>query len=157
MGGGSEHAQVELLMERLQGRDNVDAHAALKELLALSEETDVVAARFDAFARLLHTKSAFARTRGFLLIVANARWDDEGRTAGIFDDLAPLLNDPKPTTARQCIQAVPALAAVQPALAPRIIEALEGVDSGRYPDSTAPLVAADTVAALEAVLHPPSW
>ena len=34
---------------------------------------------------------------------------------------------------------------------PRIAEALEGVDPGRYPNSTAPLVAADVAAALEAV------
>ncbi len=151
MKGNGENAQVELLMDRLQGRDNADAYAALKELLALSEATDAVSAHFDTFARLLHAKSAFARTRGFLLIVANARWDAEGRTAGIFDDLARLLGDPKPTTARQCIQAVPNLAAAQPALAPRIVEALEGVDPGRYPNSTAPLVAADVAAALEAV------
>lgn len=149
--GNGENAQVELLMERLQGRDNADAYAALKELLALSEATDAVSAYFDTFARLLHAKSAFARTRGFLLIVANARWDAEERTAGIFDDLARLFNDPKPTTARQCVQAAPALAQAQPTLVPRIAEALEGVDPGRYPDSTAPLVAADVAAALEAV------
>lgn len=108
MKGNGENAQVELLMERLQGRDNADAYAALKELLALSEATDAVSAHFDTFARLLHAKSAFARTRGFLLIVANARWDAEERTTGIFDDLARLFNDPKPTTARQCVQAAPA-------------------------------------------------
>ena len=142
MGGNGDNAQIELLTERLQGRDNADAHAALKELLALSEATDAVSAHFDTFARLLYAKSAFARTRGFLLIVANARWDAEGRTADIFDDLARLFSDPKPTTARQCVQA---------ALAPRIAEALESVDPGRYPDSTAPLVAADVAAALEAV------
>ena len=151
MKGNGENAQVELLMERLQGRDNADAYAALKELLALSEATDAVSAHFDTFARLLHAKSAFARTRGFLLIVANARWDAEERTAGIFDNLARLFNDPKPTTARQCVQAAPALAQAQPTLVPRIAEALEGVDPGRYPDSTAPLVAADVAAALEAV------
>lgn len=72
--GNGENAQVELLMERLQGLDNADAYAALKELFALSEATDAVSAHFDTFARLLHAKSAFARTRGFLLIVANARW-----------------------------------------------------------------------------------
>ena len=129
MEGNDENAQVELLMERLQGRDNADAYAALKELLALSEATDAVSAHFDTFAR----------------------WDAEERTAGIFDDLARLFNDPKPTTARQCVQAAPALAQAQPTLVPRIAEALEGVDPGRYPDSTAPLVAADVAAALEAV------
>ena len=97
------------------------------------------------------TGTFIARTRGFLLIVANARWDAEERTAGIFDDLARLFNDPKPTTARQCVQAAPALAQAQPTLVPRIAEALEGVDPGRYPNSTAPLVAADVAAALEAV------
>ena len=149
--GSGDNAQIEPLTKRLQGRDNADAYAALKELLALSEATDAVSAHFDTFARLLHAKSAFARTRGFLLIVANARWDAEERTAGIFDDLARLFNDPKPTTARQCVQAAPALAQAQPTLVPRIAEALEGVDPGRYPDSTAPLVAADVAAALEAV------
>lgn len=152
MEGNGENAQVELLLERLQGRDNVDAYAALKELLALSGATDAVSAQFDTFAHLLHAKSAFARTRGFLLIVANARWDTEERTAGIFDDLARLFNDANPTTARQCVQAAPALAQAQPSLAPRIAKALEGVDPGRYPESTAPLVAADVAAALEAVL-----
>ena len=151
MSDHEDRARIELLVERLQGRDNADAYAALKELLALSEATDAVAAHFDTFARLLHAKSAFMRVRGFLLVVSNARWDAEGRTAGIFDDLAHLLGAPKPTTARQCIQAIPSLAVAQPALAPRIIQALEGIDPGRYPDSTAPLVASDASAALEAV------
>ena len=70
MGGNGDNAQIELLTERLQGRDNADAHAALKELLALSEATDAVSAHFDTFARLLYAKSAFARTRGFLLILS---------------------------------------------------------------------------------------
>ena len=146
-----DRARIELLVERLQGRNNTDAYAALKELLALSETTDAVAAHFDTFARLLRAKSAFMRTRGFLLLVANARWDADGRTAVIFDDLACLFNDPKPTTARQCIQAIPSLAVAQPLLAPRIRDALERVDPGRYPDSTAPLIAADASAALETV------
>ena len=157
MEGNGENAQVELLLERLQGRDNADAYAALKELLALSGATDAVSAHFDTFARLLRAKSAFARTRGFLLIVANARWEAEGRTAAVFNDLARLLGDPKPTTARQCIQAVPNLAAAQPALAPRIVEALKGIDPGRYPDSMAPLIASDVAAALEAVRRASSW
>lgn len=157
MDAEDDRARIELLAERLQGRDNADAYAALKELLALSETTDAVAVHFGTFTRLLHEKSAFARTRGFLLIIANARWDADGRTMAVFDDLARLLGDPKPTTARQCIQAVPNLAAAQPALAPRIVEALEHVDPGSYPDSTAPLVAADVAAALEAVRRASSW
>lgn len=52
---------------------------------------------------------------------------------------------------RQCVQAAPALAQAQPTLVPRIAEALEGVDPGRYPDSTVPLVATDVATALEAV------
>lgn len=75
---------IELLWETMGSRDQSQAYAAFFELQALSAESDAVAERFDDMLRMLKAKSSFARVRGFLLLVANARWWDEARAFEAF-------------------------------------------------------------------------
>lgn len=143
--------RFEELMERLRSADNNEAYAAFKQLREVSAAGPDVAAHLGEFAEMLEADSSYARTRGFLLLVANARHDDEGRVDAAFERMAACLHDPKPTVVRQCVQALPELAAAKPALAGRIVAELERVEPGAYRDSMQPLIASDVSAALAAI------
>ena len=60
-----------------------------------------------------------------------------------------VVTDEKPITARQCIQALPEIAAARPTLTPRIRRALERADLTGYRDSMRPLLLRDIVAVLK--------
>lgn len=139
------------LVEQLTSRDNSEAYASC-ELLRKAAATDPeVAAFIDAFTDMLDAPSSYARTRGFLLLVACARWDSDGRIETAFDRMAACLHDPKPTVVRQCIKALPGLVLSQPHLAARVVTELEAIDPGAYRESMQPLIAADVTEALKAL------
>ena len=131
-----------------RGSDAVAGYRALQQLLAASENGPAVYECFDELVCMLDAKSSYERTRGFLLIAANARWDDAGRIEAATDQLIGLLHDERPTVVRQCVQAAPLLADGCPHLAERLVVALEAVDPGAYRDSMQSLVARDVAEAL---------
>lgn len=144
-------SDFEVLWDALQDRDANRAYAAFRELEARAAESPEACGRFDELAAMLDAESSYARTRGFLLIVASAGWDEDGRIEGAFDRMEALLHDAKPTVVRRCIQSLPRLAEAKPQMADRIVAALESVEAGGYRDSMQPLIAADVVEALAAV------
>ncbi|MEA4912029.1 MAG: SufBD protein, partial [Oscillospiraceae bacterium] len=88
------------------------------------------------------------RNRARYLIAANARWDREKRYDALLDELLRHITDEKPITARQCLQALPEVAAARPELIPRIRAALESADITSYRDSMCPLLQRDIQNAL---------
>lgn len=144
-------SDFEVLWRTLQDRDANRAYAAFRELEAQAAESPDVHGRFDELTEMLAAKSAYARTRGFLLLVASAGWDESGRVEAAFERMEALLHDAKPTVVRQCVQALPRLAQAKPQMVNRIVSALESVDAGAYRDAMQPLIAADVAEALAAV------
>ena len=147
---GGPTTDFEVLWNALRDRDASRAYAAFRELERRAAETPESFERFDELTAMLGARSAYARTRGFLLIVASAGWDEAGFVEGAFERMAALLHDEKPTVVRQCVQALPRLAQAKPQMAKRIVASLESVDAGGYRDSMQPLIAADVAEALAA-------
>lgn len=139
-------------VEGLYCKNNAEAYHYCKLLLAESERSDAVYPFCGQFADMLAEKSAYLRTRGLLLLCANAKWDTAGRLDGLLDDMLPHILDEKPTVSRQFIAALPQLAAAKPALAGRICEALREADVSIYADSMAPLVWNDMQNALRQIV-----
>ncbi len=131
------------LVGGLRDRDDGYAYRCLKQLLAMSEESSAVYAFFDVFVQMLESSSSYIRTRGFLLICANARWDCDDKVDSIIGRLLPHIMDSRPIAARQCIKALPTLARHKPALRGQIHAALQGADPGIYADSMRSLVYKD--------------
>ena len=140
--------QIGLLVARLSGADNRQAYAALKSLLSESTKTNAVYPFFDQLVAMLDSENAYRRSRGLLLLSANARWDESRKFDGIIDSYLTHVHDAKPITARQCIQALPEIARRLPHLARRIRSALESADPRIYPDSMEPLIRSDILIAL---------
>ena len=84
---------------------------------------------------MLRDKSSYVRTRGFILICNQAQWVNDGQMEEVFDQMLSMLNDPKPTVVRQCLNALHEVALFQPELSERIENALDEMELSKYKDS----------------------
>ena len=134
---------MEQLLEALRGKDSKAGCAAMEQLAALSAQSDAVYAHWDEFAELLISGNSLYRNRGLSLIAANVRWDTDSKLNDCLADVLACVNDPKPITARWCVQRLPVLAAARPDLAQEMLAALRRADVSRYRDSMQGLVAED--------------
>lgn len=136
------------LVAGLSGPDNNVAYGCLKQLLMESTGSDAVYSYFDTFVNMLDSDNSYIRTRGLLLIAANARWDDDCKIDEIIDEYLKHIMDDKPITARQCIKALPEIAKQKPDLASDIRRALQNATPGKYKSTMRPLVQKDIAEAL---------
>ena len=142
---------IDACIARLTGKDAKGAYAFAQQITAESRESDVWYPYFDQFAALLRHKNSLVRNRTISILAANARWDTDGKFDALLDEYLFHVTDIKPITARQCIAALPEIAAAKPELIPRIRAALEQADLSGYPDSMQPLILKDIVAVLQKI------
>ena len=140
---------IEAQIEELKNKDQKTAYQALKHLLAISETRAEVSYYFDRF--VLQDPQSYVRTRGLLLIAANARWVKEKTCAAVLPFYLELIQDPKPITRRQCIQALPSLSAAHPSLKPSILAALAGAQIQDVPETMQRLIAKDIQKTMQAI------
>ena len=109
-------ARIEDLFVQLTAKSPAEGYAAMKELQAVSETSDAVYPYMARLIGMLGSDNSYARTRGLLLIAANARWDTDCLIDENLNHILSHITDPKPITARQFIQSLPALASAKPDL-----------------------------------------
>lgn len=131
------------LVSALQGKDNKEVYALVKEVYAKSAESNEFYRYFDVFISLLGNPNSYIRTRGFVLACAQARWDEEKRLQANMDLLLQLLYDEKPTVVRQCLAALHEVVLFRPELMNRINSSLDTMDLSKYKDSMSPLLKKD--------------
>ena len=100
---------------------------------------------------LLQDPQSYVRTRGLLLIAANARWVKEKTCAAALPFCLELIQDSKPITRRQCIQALPSLSAAHPSLKPSILAALTSAKIQDVPETMQRLIAKDIQKTMQAI------
>lgn len=144
-------SELEPLIAGLTLPDHNAAYKCLKQLQIRSAASNEVYAYFDLFAQMMDSEHSFVRTRGLLLIAANARWDVDYKVDELIDRYLRHIEDDKPITARQCIQALPELATYKPDLVPDICRALHRANTGRYQPTMQPLVQKDIAEALRRI------
>lgn len=143
---------MEELIKKLTDKDDKAACEFAKRIGTESAESKEYLAAIPAFAGLLREKSSFVRTRAFILICEQARWADGGEIEDVWDEMQPLLYDPKPTAVRQCLGALHEVVLFRPELSERIEKAVALIDPGKYKDSMSPLIEKD-VAELRKLLE----
>lgn len=143
------------LPELIAGLSAADHNYAFFCLQTLEEESRKSAEIYnylDVFTSMLWSENSYLRTRGFRLIAANAKWDSSAnKIEAVQARCLACLGDVKPTAARQCLKALPALAAAKPLWKSDIITALAGINISSYPPSMQPLLAKDVRDALDAL------
>ncbi len=140
---------IDAYIARLTGKDAKAAYALTQQITAESRKSAAWYPYFDRFSELLRHKNSLVRNRTISILAANARWDADGKFDTLLDEFLSHVTDEKPITARQCVAALPKIAAAKPELLPRIRSALKQADLSGYPDSMRPLVLKDIVAALQ--------
>ncbi|MCI5802103.1 MAG: SufBD protein [Oscillospiraceae bacterium] len=137
---------------RLTDKDAKAACRYMEQIVRESREDGRWAPYFTGFAQLLRHKNSLVRSRAVCILAAGARWAGEEGLEAVMDELLLHIADEKPITARQCIAALPEIAAARPRLIPRIRQALESADPGVYRDSMRPLIERDIEAAIKAIV-----
>ncbi len=130
--------------------DNVRYPAFLILQKRLEVSADVWPYR-EVFRERLEDKNSFQRNIGLELIADNAKWDEDGWTAGILDEYFVLLRDEKPITVRKCVQGLKRIAAARPELHGRITEALTTLDLMEIRESMRKLVLCDILEVLAVI------
>jgi len=143
--------ELEEKIDLLTGKDSYAGYDACLELLEESRRSPEVYGYLDRLAEMMDHKSSYARTRALLLIAANARWDAAGKIDALLGGYLAHILDEKPITSRQCVQALPELAAFKPELKERILRALKTADLSQYKDTMRPLIEKDIAAAVEQI------
>lgn len=104
---------IQQLTEELWSKSAVAGCGAMKELLAYSEESACVYPYIEQFLEMTYSGNSYFRTRGLLLICANAKWDKAGKIEENIANILKHVTDPKPITTRQFVAMLPQLAGGQ--------------------------------------------
>lgn len=136
------------LIARLTDKNAMAACDFAAQIVNESRESDRWYPYFDEVFTLLAHKNSLVRNRAMGILAANARWDTACKVDAAIDGFLSHVNDEKPITTRQCIQALPEIAAAKPQLVPQIRSALEHADLSGYGDSMQPLILKDIIAVL---------
>jgi len=139
------------LVNGLFDKNDKAAYKCLKELISASKQDNGVYQFFDTFADMIDNENSYVRTRGLLLISANAKWDTDDKIDEIIDKYLCHIVDDKPITARQCIKALPDIANYKPNLVDDIRTALNKANPQRYSESMQSLVYNDIREALKTI------
>ena len=108
------------MLAQLRSKNTAGAYQFLLMLERESEESDSLYGSLDDFLTLLQDKSSLARTRGFRLICAQARWDREGWIGAHLEELLSVLDGEKATAVRQDLAALHQVVRFLPELSPGI-------------------------------------
>lgn len=131
------------LILELTGKNTVTGCKACDTLYELSQTSNELYQYMDQFLTLIENSNSYVRTRGLVLIVANAKYDINNKIDENIDRILAHLTDPKPITSRQFIQVLPELAISKPYLKEYTLRALRTADTQKYADSMKPLVDKD--------------
>ncbi|MCK9524712.1 MAG: SufBD protein [Limnochordia bacterium] len=143
---------IQELVDGLTDDDDQRAYRCLRQLEEKSTHSAEVYQYFDTFAEILQSTNSYIRTRGMILIAANARWDTDCKIDEIIDAYLKHIHDDKPITARQCIKALPSIVKNKPELRQDIKAALLRANPMKYEDSMQPLIVKDIEKSLEGIL-----
>lgn len=142
---------IQDLVFGLKDQNDKYAYQCLKQLELESLNSDAVYPYFDLFSAMLDDPNSYIRTRGILLIAANAKRDSDYKIDEIIDRLLNHIMDDKPITARQCIKSLPTIAKHKPDLKDDICNALRTANPQIYKSSMQSLVSKDIQDALNAI------
>ncbi len=139
------------LVQDLVNQDDRKAYFCLKQLEDESDYSAKVYPFFDFFAGMLKDKNSYIRTRGIILIAANAKWDVDFKIDAIIYEYLKHITDEKPITARQCIRVLPSIVTYKPDLKKDIEDALHHADLSKYKNNMRSLIYKDIQKSLDEI------
>jgi hypothetical protein len=144
-------ADIKLLVETLNEKDDKLRYNAFLLLQAFSKEQPLVYGYWDVLAKKLESDNSYQRSLGAMLIAENVRWDKDGKFPKVMDKYMACCNDEKFITARQCIQGLGTVIESTGKHKDDIKQALAGLQFTRYKNNQKTLLDKDVANVLELV------
>lgn len=142
---------LEYLMSMLEDKDSSAAFEALKELEALSDESNVLYPYMDKFIEMISSEKYVIRVRGFRLFCKQARWDVDNRIDESLDTALNILEDEKPTAVRMSLAALHELVSYKRELLGTVTQRVLAINYLRYKDTMHSLLQKDIRSLLDAI------
>lgn len=131
------------LIKELYDKDDKAAYKKLQELELEISESNKLYKFFDEILEMLDDDKSFVRVRGFRLICALAKWDEENLIEKNIDKILDELDDEKATAVRQCLDKLSLIIMYKPKLEEKIEKKLKGLDLSKYKETMKPLIEKD--------------
>ncbi|MGB8453148.1 MAG: SufBD protein [Anaerocolumna sp.] len=147
----TSHDDLPQLVEWLSEKNDKIRYKALLLLQCRSQYFDDVYTFWDFFCDKLKNDNSYQRSVGIILIAENAKWDTANKMDNIIADYLMLLNDKKPITVRQCIQALNKIIIYKPHLCPNIADGLMSVNMQELKETMRKLILMDILNVLIAI------
>lgn len=135
----------------LADKDLPAAYAALKELEALCDTSDVLYPYIGKFIAMLDSEKYVVRVRGFRLFCKQAKWDKDNVIDRNLEAALFILQDEKPTAVRQALAALQEVVLYKKNLRGQIRSRVLAIDFLQYKDTMHSLLAKDVAALLEII------
>jgi hypothetical protein len=139
---------LRILVGLLSEKDDVLRYKALLLLQYHSADTPDVYPYWMEFQNRLRSDNSYQRSIGALLLAENAKWDQANKLDDCLNDYLRLLQDEKPITVRQAIQALHKIVPFKPQLLEQIAKALMGIDLAEVKETMRKSVLTDIVGTL---------
>lgn len=131
------------IIAKITDNDDKKAYESTKEIASISEMNNQYYQYIDDFISLLENDKSYIRTRSFILICCQAKWDDKNKIKAALPKMLALFHDEKPTVIRQCLNAIKEVIVYKPELSNDIQEELKKIDLSRYKQSMSALIQKD--------------
>ena len=116
------------LVDWLSEKDDKVRYQALLILQNRSMYFNDVYPFWDTLREKMKSENSYQRSIGLMLIAENTRWDEDNKIDDTIDDYLELLNDEKPITVRQCIQALRSIVTYKSHLNSKIADRLMSIN-----------------------------
>ncbi|HBG1734745.1 TPA: SufBD protein, partial [Clostridioides difficile] len=130
---------LNLLINKLYSKNHNEAYKAFLFLENESLKSNITYCFFDSFLEMIDNENSYIRTRGLLLISANAQWDIDNKIEINIDSILSHIVDKKPSVSRMFIKSIPNITKYKENLINRIKMELSNADISIY-NNMKPLV-----------------
>lgn len=134
---------INLLINKLYSKNHNEAYKTFLFLENESLKSNITYCFFDSFLEMADDKSSYIRSRGLLLIAANAQWDIDNKIEMNINCILSHIVDKKPSVSRMFIKSLPKITKYKKNLIHRIQMELSNADTSIYNNNMKPLVEKD--------------
>lgn len=120
--------EIALLVEWLSDKDDKLRYPCFLILQQRAKSSDELYKYWEVFREKLASENSYQRSIGLIMLAANVKWDKDSKFEECFEAFCAMLNDEKPITVRQCIQAFADIVPYKPELDIRVAERLMAID-----------------------------
>ena len=146
-----ESSDLPMLVELLNEKNDKLRYQAFQMLQCRARVAGDVYPYWDTLLAKLSSDNSYQRSLGMMLMAENARWDTEGKMERDIAVCLNILNDEKPITVRQGVQALGVIAQAKPALRHKITEKIASIDLSQIRESMRKSIMLDCLRVLTAI------